>query len=101
MRTAIWLGIGAAMLAAVPAAAMVPVNMQRRAELRAVIDLPALLTLGAIDRIERIAPDLWRVSAGRCHIDVRILARPPISPGLTPPRFEPRSGQRICGRQAS
>ena len=73
MRTAIGLGMTAVLLAAVPAEAMVPLHMQRRNELRRVIEHPAFSSFGPIDRIELIAPDTWRVSSGRCWIDVRMV----------------------------
>jgi hypothetical protein len=98
MRMTIGLGLAAALLAPLPAAAMVPVPLQRRANLHAVIDLPVLATLGPIDRIEWIAPDLWRVTAGRCHVDVRMLAVYTGRSGLTGPHYEPRPGRRICTR---
>jgi hypothetical protein len=104
MGKAVWFGIGVALLAAGPAAAIVPVSLQQRAQLRAIIDMPALVDffpIDRIDRIERIARSLWRVTAGRCHIDVRMvpMRRPYI--GLTGPRYEPVAERRQCGRQGS
>ena len=91
--------VSVAALAAMPAVAMVPVHFQRQSELRAVLDLPGLApTLREpIERVERVAPDVWRVSGGRCHIDVRMVPPHAIGPGLTPPRFEPQPGRRVCG----
>jgi len=86
------------MPATVPAAAMVPLHMQRRNELRQLIDLPALNRLGPIDRIERVTPDLWRVTAGRCHLDIRAVPRPRTGRGLLPPRIELQPGRRSCRR---
>jgi len=90
----------AALLAgmAAPAAAMVPPVFQRLGELRAVIGLPSLATIvGApIDRIELVAPRLYRVTAGRCHVDVRMVEAPGGRRGLTPPRLEPSAGPRLC-----
>jgi hypothetical protein len=87
--------------ATLSAEAMVPPVSQRIGELQAVLNLPALATaLGVpIDRIELIGPGLYRVSAGRCHVDVRILeVRGGPGDGLTPPRLEARAGPRVCGR---
>ena len=100
MRTAIGLGSVAALLAAVPAQAAMPLHAQRRGDLRQIIDMPALDRLGPITRIELIAPGLWRVTSGNCHIDVRMVERPGPYPGrgLTPPRLEPRPGRVICAR---
>jgi hypothetical protein len=96
MRKAIWFGMSAALLAAGPAAAMVPINMQQRNTLRTIIDLPALADFFPITRIELIAPGLWRVTAGRCHIDVRMVAVQTRHSGLTGPRYEPRAERRVC-----
>ena len=99
MRKAIWFGMSAALLAAGPVAAMVPLNLQQRNTLRAIIDHPGLASFFPINRIELIAPGRWRVTAGRCHIDVRMVpARPPYF-GLTGPRYEPLVGRRVCERQ--
>jgi hypothetical protein len=91
-------GLGAALLATVPAAAMVPVNIQQRGHLRAIIDLPSLVDFFPITRIELIAPHVWRLTAGRCHIDVRMVSSGWPAHGLTGPRFEPRAGRRVCQR---
>ena len=83
-----------------PASAMVSPAFQRLAELQAVTGLPGLATaLGIpVDRIELVAPRLYRVTAGRCHVDVRLVEiRGGPGDGLTPPRLEPRAGPRICG----
>jgi hypothetical protein len=82
-----------------PAAAMIPPVLQRLGELQSVINLPALATLRApIERIELIAPGLYRVTAGRCHVDVRLVeVHGGAGEGLTPPRLEPRAGPRVCG----
>jgi len=99
MRTAIGLGMGAALLlAAVPAAAAIPLHVQRRGELQAVIAMPVFSQFGPIDRIERIAENAWRVTAGRCHIDVVFTERPGNYPGrgLGPPHLEPHAGRQVC-----
>ena len=92
-----------AMFGALPAptAAMVPPVIQRVGELRSVLDLRGLSTMFAepIDRIELVAPGLYRVTAGRCHVDVRMVEVPGgPGRGLVPPRTEPRAGRRVCGR---
>ena len=54
-------------------------NYQRLAELRAVLALPDVASLGRvtpIERIEHAGPDLYRVTAGRCRLDVRIVDLP-------------------------
>lgn len=98
MLTRLTLGACSALLMAGQAVAMVPPRIQQRNQLRTIIDLPALADFFPIDRIERIAPDLWRVSAGRCHVDVRLVPRARTGRGLLPPRIEPVAGRRTCRR---
>lgn len=100
MRKAIWLGMGMGLLAAMPAEGAIPLNIQQRGTLRSIIDLPALDQLIPITRIEMIAPNVWRVTSGRCHIDVTMVERAGPYPGRgrTPPRMEPRAGRRVCER---
>jgi hypothetical protein len=95
MRKAIWLGMSA-LLAAMPAYGAVPLNIQQRGTLHSIIDLRALDQLIPITRIEMIAPNVWRVTAGRCHIDVTMVAVQGPHSGLTGPHYEPRAGRRIC-----
>ena len=71
--------LAGALLAATPAQAALPPQYQRLAELRAVMDhagVAAALGSTPIERIEYVRPDLYRVTAGRCHIDVRIADLP-------------------------
>jgi len=102
MRKTILLGVSAVLLGAVPAMAAVPVHMQRRDELHRIIDLRAFDRLGPIDRIERISAYAWRVTLGRCTVDVHIVERRlrPGMPGsgLTPPTYEPRAQPPVCRR---
>ena len=93
--------LGAAALAATPAQAALAPNYQRLAELRAVLDLPAVGTafgIEPIDRIDYVATDLYRLTAGRCHLDVRIVSLPMPRGMVGARRFEARAGRRICGR---
>lgn len=87
-------------LTAVPASAMVPYPMQRIGELRELIDLPGLAErLGEpIDRVERIAGNVWRVTGGRCHVDVTFVRVRSPRDGLLPPRYRPQLGDRVCAR---
>jgi hypothetical protein len=100
MRTAIGLGSMAAVLAASPAQAAMPLHVQRRGDLRQIIDMPALGRFGPVERIELIAPRLWRVTSGRCHIDVRMVERSGPYPGrgLSPLQLEPHPGRPVCQR---
>jgi hypothetical protein len=100
MRTAIGLGLGTLLLAALPAAAMVPANMQRRNELRQVLRHQVFNRfdrLGPIDMVQRIEPNIWRVSSGRCYIDVRMVPQGRDN-GLTPRPVEPRPQRMVCRR---
>jgi len=88
-------------LAAMPASAALPPNYQRLAELRAVLALPAVGTafgIEPIERIELVRPDLYRVSAGRCHLDVRIVDLPTPRNVVGARRFEARAGRTVCRR---
>lgn len=59
-----------------PAAAALAPHLQRAAELKAIIGDPAVVhRFGAdrpIEKIEWIGPDHYRVSGGKCHLDVAI-----------------------------
>ena len=93
--------LGAAALAAMPAQAALPPNYQRLAELRAVLELPAVgsaFGIEPIDRIDYAAADLYRLSAGRCTLDVRIVGLPMPRGMVGARRFEARAGRRVCRR---
>ena len=98
MRTRYWTAFALTLVPALPAAAMVPPHIQQRNQLRSLIDLPALASFFPVDRIELVRPDLWRVTAGRCHIDVRLVPRQRTGRGLLPPRIELQPGRRVCLR---
>ena len=50
-----------------------------------------------IERIELVGPGLYRLTAGRCRMDIRmVVVRGGPGEGLAPPRTEPRPGPRIC-----
>jgi hypothetical protein len=93
--------LAAAVLATSAAPAALPPKYQRIAELRAVLDnREVIAALGdiPIDSVVHVRTDLYRVAAGRCHVDARIVDLP------TPPgvvggrRFEVRAGARVCAR---
>ena len=95
------LALAAPSLAAVPASAALPPQYQRIAELRAVIDDEKVAEAfgGApIDRIEYVRSDLYRVSSGRCRVEVALVGLP-IRGGMVGPRaFGVRAGRKACGR---
>jgi hypothetical protein len=91
-----------AMLAAAPASAALPPNYQRLAELNAVLALSEVgraFGIEPIQRVEYVRPDLYRVSAGRCHLDVRIVDLPTPAGMVGARRFEARAGRRVCLRR--
>lgn len=94
------IALGAAALAAVPAAAALPPNYQRLAELRAVLNHPevgrAFGMDGPVERIEYLRHDLYRVSSGRCRMDVAIVGLPMPRAVAGPRRFEARPGKKVC-----
>lgn len=92
---------GLVLLAAAPGQAALAPNYQRLAELRAVLDLPAVVStfgIEPVDRIDYVATDLYRLSAGRCSLDVRIIGLPMPRGMVGGRRFEARAGRRVCRR---
>jgi hypothetical protein len=102
MRIALCLAtLGTAALTAMPATAALPPQYQRLAELRAVLNnggVTGAFGMRPIDRVEYVRTDFYRVSAGRCHVDVRIVDLPTPRGMVGGRRFEARPGQRVCGR---
>ena len=89
----------AAAAAGVPASAALPPNYQRLAELRAVLAHPQVARMGpSVDRIEYVKSDLYRVTAGRCRMDVAIVGLPMPRDMVGARRFEARPGRNVCGR---
>jgi len=91
----------APVLGTLPAQAALPPQYQRLAELRAVLDhrgVSAALGGTPIGRIEYVRADLYRVSAGRCHVDARIVGLPMPRGMAGARRFQVRVGRRVCGR---
>jgi hypothetical protein len=94
--------LGAALAAAAgPASAALPPNYQRIAELKAVlghIEVGRAFGLQPIDRIELLRTDVYRVTAGRCRLDVAIIDLPTPGGVAGGRRFEARPGRKVCGR---
>lgn len=83
-------------LPTVAVAALAP-HYQRARELTAVIDAAVpLLHFMPIDAVERIDRDLFRVRAGTCTLDVRIVDRPQSATIVGPRRFSVEPGERTC-----
>lgn len=94
--------VGASALAAsgLPVFAALAPNYQRLVELRAVLSHPSVAAAfkvsQPIDKVEYLKPDLYRVTAGACHIDVRIVSIP-TEPGIVGPRqFAVEPGKPVC-----
>ena len=88
-----------ALLAAAPSSAALAPNYQRLAELNAVLNnsgVASAFGMTPIDRVEYLSPDLYRATAGRCHVDVRIVGLPMPRGMVGARRFEARAAGRIC-----
>jgi len=86
-------------LVASPAVAALAPNYQRLAELRAVLEHPGVnnaLQDAIVDRVEYVRTDLYRVTAGRCYVDVAIIGLPVPRGVVGARRFEVRPGRKVC-----
>jgi hypothetical protein len=83
-------------LPTVAVAALAP-HYQRAREFTAVVEVATpLLDFMPIDAVERIDRDLFRVRAGACTLDVRIVDLPQSATIVGPRRFSVEPGERIC-----
>ena len=102
MRSLAYLSaLAAAVLGTSPASGALPPKYQRLAEIRAVLDNRAVSdALGdtPINSVVYVRTDLYRVTAGRCRIDARIVGLPMPDGVVGARRFEVRAGQRVCAR---
>lgn len=97
-------GVAALLLvtATAGAQAALPPYWQRLREIQAILDsneLAQKLHDAPIDRIERAGENLYRIQAGPCTLDIRIVDDPaggtqPAMPG--PRRFHIESGESAC-----
>jgi hypothetical protein len=87
---------------AMPAAAALPPQYQRLAELKAVLDAPGVGAAFGIDspieRVEYVRTDLYRVSGGACRLDVAIVGLAMPNGMVGPRRFSVKPGRKTCGR---
>jgi hypothetical protein len=93
--------LAAAVLATSAALAALPPKYQRIAELRAVLDNHEVISAlddTPIDSVVYVRTDLYRVSAGRCRVDARIVDLPVPEGVVGARRFAVRAGQRACTR---
>jgi hypothetical protein len=88
-----------AAMASLPASAALPPKYQRIAELRAVMEHQGVIREvgdALITRIEFVRNELYRVHAGRCHVDAAIVGLPLPNGMVGARRFEVRPGRRVC-----
>lgn len=99
MQIRLVLAIGLICLS-LPAAAALPPKYQRARELGAVVEAAAARLPEPVEAVEWVEPDLYRVKAGGCTLEVRIADTPPPSgrpPGFVGPRqFEAKAGVPQC-----
>ena len=92
----------AVLLASAAAQAALPPYWQRLREFQAILDsndLSDKLRGQPIDRIDRPGDDLYRIKAGSCTLDVRIVDDPAPSSGPAMPgprRFHIETGDPAC-----
>ena len=88
---------GAAWVSSTATAALPP-QYQRLAELQAVLETGVVDALdGAlVSRVEYIRSDIYRVTAGSCHVDVAIVGLPAPRGVAGPRRFEARARKKVC-----
>lgn len=93
--------LAATLAAAGSADAALPPQYQRAAELKAVVadaHIANAFDGAPIEWIEFVRRDLYRVSAGRCRLDVAIVDLP-TPPGVSGGRrFAVKAGRKSCGR---
>lgn len=99
MKSLKWLGALALLSASLPAGAALPPQYQRVAEIKAILDNAAVVGAFSgrpIDRVEWVAPDQYRVTAGGCVLDVAIVGKP-LPPGMVGARrFDVEPGTLDC-----
>ncbi len=75
-------------------------NYQRAAELSAILTNPDVIgsfgMTDPIDRIEYVRPDMYRVTAGRCYIEVVIVDRLGRQGIVGARQFEVRPSKKVC-----
>lgn len=85
--------------ASLPASAALPPQHQRAAELKAILnnaDVVGAFEGRPIDRVEWVAEDQYRVTAGRCVLAVAIVGKP-LPPGMVGARrFDVVPGKVEC-----
>ena len=81
------LAVAMLLAAASTASAALAPNWQRAAEMKAILesaDIAAALKERPIDRIEALGVDRYRVTAGRCRLEVEITGLPQAMLGARP-----------------
>jgi hypothetical protein len=88
-----------ALVPALPAAAALPPEYQRLAELEAILqspDVSSRLMEAPIDAIERVGEDVYSVRAAECTLEVRIVDDPSAEPMPGPREFLLEVGDAVC-----
>lgn len=98
-----WIGLTLATLAALmpagPVFAALAPHYQRAEEIRAILAETYVVDAfdgAAIDKVEYIETDLYRVTAGSCWLDVAIADKQPASGLLGPRQIEVKPGAPSC-----
>ncbi|MBT9288235.1 hypothetical protein KL771_02160 [Hyphomicrobiaceae bacterium 22] len=84
---------------ALPGHAALAPQYQRLAELRAILASDAVmgrLSGAPVDRVEYVSPDLYRVTAGACTLEVKIVSVPEPEPMPGPRKFTVAPGLYAC-----
>lgn len=91
------LAAAAILAATTQAGAAIKPQYQRAEELKAILDSDVVAKLGRpIDRIERQGPDLYRIEAGTCAIEARIVDDPKAADVEGPRQVLVQSGDAAC-----
>lgn len=80
-------------------AALAP-NYQRLAEFQAILANPKVIAAfpvsQPIEKVEYVQNDIYRITAGACHIDVKIVSLPNKTGMVGPRQFAVEAGKPIC-----
>jgi len=93
------LAFAAAWGASAAAWAALPPVYERAAEFRAIANHAGIANAfegNPIEKIEFLSKDLYRVSAGDCHLDVAIVGKPNLDGLVGPRQFEVKPGTVVC-----
>ena len=98
-RSLAFAALAVSLLSCASAFAVLAPEYQRQRELAAITASPevvASVSPHPIDRIEAVGPDLYRVKAGPCRLQVRIVGEPMEQGMVGPRRFHLAIGPKTC-----